>query len=390
MSVVVPPSLLTSFFLALVVFSSLLQLSSAMSAGSKGNYMEIDTLNEFIEFSNRVNSGRASSGVTVYLNSNINFDEASSERFYPIGNSSANPFDGIFVGNGRTINNLVISKGSNYGFGLFGYLEGAIIKNFKLTNSRVVCDTDNVSYVSGIVGHCVTDNYLLCSIQNVEVSNFEISFTGTNVGPLFVGGIAGQTQGSIKDCTVSNGTITFSGVSESAFIGGIVGYSSGNTTGCTVTNASISTSGSRSGQCFAEGIVGYMGNGTLPEPILTSTSSSSSSNVPQSEYVEIVFGKKNLTKEEAIEIIREIVGDDNFEIVRFDTEGDGKRVIVKFVDVEEAKTFLNSVEGYSREEEETRVLRAGFVDVSALDSSPGMFTVSKLLVFVISFGVFCF
>ena len=114
-------------------------------------------------------------------------------------------------------------------------------------------------------------------------------------------------------------------------------------------------------------------------------SSSSSNNPTPSEYVEIIFGKKNITREEAIEIIKEFTGNDDFEIVEFDDTDDGKRVIVKFKDVGKAKDFVNSVGGSVGEE--SIILNIKFVDEKDISLCPKIFIVPVFLLAAICFSL---
>ena len=56
-----------------------------------------------------------------------------------------------------------------------------------------------------------------------------------------------------------------------------------------------------------------------------------------------------MSKEDVSKIIKEIVGNDDFEIVEFEDADGGMRIIVKFKDIEKATNFVNSVEIYERE-----------------------------------------
>ena len=124
---------------------------------------------------------------------------------------------------------------------------------------------------------------------------------------------------------------------------------------------------------------------TTSSPSKSSSSISSSIPTP-SEYVEIVFGKKNITREEAIEIIKEFVGNDDFEIVEFEDTDGGKRIIVKFKDIEKANEFVETA-GYGREEgSKSYIKKIGFIDEK--DVSLSSFKVPSLLMLLFSFVFF--
>ena len=112
--------------------------------------------------------------------------------------------------------------------GLFGYSEGAIIRNVVLDSSCYVVSSYSGSYyVGGITGRCDA-----CTIENT-VNMASVSFTGNTSWNLFLGGIAGYLCASNNDATVRNyanyGSVAHSGtVFGNARIGGIVRYSYGN------------------------------------------------------------------------------------------------------------------------------------------------------------------
>ena len=65
----------------------------------------------------------------------------------------------------------------------------------------------------------------------------------------------------------------------------------------------------------------------------------------ESEFVEIVFDRKNMTREEVKEIIKNITQDENVYIERIETDKDTGEttVIIRFTDAEKAKDFVRSV-----------------------------------------------
>ena len=88
-----------------------------------------------------------------------------------------------------------------------------------------------------------------------------------------------------------------------------------------------------------------------------------------------------MTKEEAIEIIKEITGNEDFVVVRFEDTDEGKKVIVKFNGVEEAKEFVRSAGDY-KGEEKGYITRIGFIDEK--DLSLSSFKAPSLLVLLLS------
>ena len=89
-----------------------------------------------------------------------------------------------------------------------------------------------------------------------------------------------------------------------------------------------------------------------------------------------------MTEDEAIEIIKEITGNEDFVIVRFEDTDEGKRVIVRFVDVEEAKEFVRSAEDY-KGEGKSPIKRIRLIYEK--DLSLSSFKAPSLLVLLLSF-----
>ena len=65
--------------------------------------------------------------------------------------------------------------------------------------------------------------------------------------------------------------------------------------------------------------------------------------VNPTEYVEIVFGKKDMTREEVKEVIKKYTNEE-FSIVRFEENKNGEtKIIIKFNDAEKAKNFVDAI-----------------------------------------------
>lgn len=158
----------------------------------------------------------------------------------PIGGE--NPFKGIFDGNKHTVSDLYInSSGSN--LGLFGYVDGAEIKNVtvqgNVTGFYEEGNEQSGQYVGLVLGVGTTKSKL----ENCESR-------GSVTGCGYVGGIAGLVpRGTITLC-INRATVT--GSSQSGkYIGGIVGYGKGLS--FCANYADITAEGSSVG-----GLVGYV------------------------------------------------------------------------------------------------------------------------------------
>ena len=191
----------------------------------------ITTAEDFISFSKAVNLGISFSGMTVFLDSDIEFTEGLSKEFEPIGKDYYNYFLGIFDGQGHTISNLKMNFSSEYA-GLFGYLYGTTIRNVVIDESCSV-ETSNgavYAYVGGIIGYCFPIKGS-CVIKNI-VNMGSVAFVKGCPDDLYLGGIVGYINSYyspeyisiVKNCA-NYGAITCY-IEDRSYIGGIAGISS--------------------------------------------------------------------------------------------------------------------------------------------------------------------
>ena len=170
---------------------------------SKGENVKIDTIEDLIELSNSVVNGNTYYGRTILLNRDLDFNDINSYRNYenktideikadlgisengfnPIGlskdsenNDVVSDFEGIFEGNGHTINNFY-SK-SSYG-SLFSSVKNGAIRNLNMTN---------VNSISNSCGAAIVRNAKNSTIINCSVSG-EINGKPESGGTSPVGGI---------------------------------------------------------------------------------------------------------------------------------------------------------------------------------------------------------
>ncbi|AHF02361.1 hypothetical protein THIAE_08465 [Thiomicrospira aerophila AL3] len=165
----------------------------------------------------------ANSGFDFELSNNI---DLSGVTWTPIGNSFDNKFSGVFDGDGHTISNLEINS-TGVGIGLFGWTDGATIKNVGLIDVSVKGD----EFVGGLVG----------LLENSRV--YQSYSVGGNVtaSNQFVGGLVGRADSSEieKSYSTSNvGNETNKGEKSGGLVGALFlnssvkqSYASGNVFG---------------------------------------------------------------------------------------------------------------------------------------------------------------
>ena len=137
---------------------------------------------------------------------NINADGISQEcssayGWDPIGNSPQTPFRGVYMvsdsafnTNSTTISKLYIDRPTTVGIGLFGFVEGTVIKTLKIKGAEVVGGT----FVGALVGAIQTPGDALwptvlenCSVENCTVEGPTLANPETPSDGFGTGGLIG-------------------------------------------------------------------------------------------------------------------------------------------------------------------------------------------------------
>lgn len=173
-----------------------------------GSTYSITTTEELGKLAERVRFGQTCAGVTFVLGANL--DLSTVPMWSPIGMDGC-AFEGVFDGNGHTISNLDITdhQGSK---GLFGYTNGAIIKNVGIKDADLFISAGQSSgilvgvakggtiincYTSGTISGYSNVGGLVGSCSSVKVEN--CYSTATVIGSDYVAGYIGGLIGSFSD-----------------------------------------------------------------------------------------------------------------------------------------------------------------------------------------------
>lgn len=151
--------------------------------------------------------------------------------FNPVGNSTGNAFAGQFDGLDHTISALTIKRPATDNVGLFGFINGATIRNVGLTGVSVT----GRAYTGSLVGR----------LNNAARINNSYS-TGNVTGTSNVGGLVGDNNTGTVSSSYATATVSGSGDT----IGGLVGRSYGGI----ITNSY--TTGNVNGANYVGGMVG--------------------------------------------------------------------------------------------------------------------------------------
>ena len=153
-----------------------------------------------------VNGGK--SDINITLDTDI---DLTGKDWTPIGTDYDNSYKGTFDGGGHTITGLTFTTNDEYA-GLFGWLNRAgTVKNVVMEGVQITCN-HRLGYAGGVAG------YSQGTIENCSVS-------GSVSGTVYVGGVVGvQIGGSITGCSSS---ATVKGM---VHVGGVVGQTNGGAT----------------------------------------------------------------------------------------------------------------------------------------------------------------
>lgn len=155
----------------------------------------------------------------------------------PIG-TSANPFQGVFDGDSKTIRNWVYEDATQDRVGFFGYVKGGAIKNL-----TVLGRATGKSYVGLAVG--LSDNGHL----------LRVSTAGTVTGSVYVGGVTGRAElGAVNQCRSS---ATVNGVND---VGGVVGNGGTPLVVSSEFTGRVISSGTNTGGIIGNAYFGYVLN----------------------------------------------------------------------------------------------------------------------------------
>jgi hypothetical protein len=154
----------------------------------------------------------------------------------PIG-SESNPFSGNYDGDGHTISGLYINRQGQFNFGLFGYIQSAVISNLGMINVNYLGST---SVVGGLVGYLNSGTITNCYSA------------GSVSGDRFVGGLVGYALfGSVSN------SYSLVSVSGQDFVGGLVAYT------FFTSGTNCYSAGSVSGNTDVGGLIGSAGGTTI-------------------------------------------------------------------------------------------------------------------------------
>ena len=175
------------------------------SIQNDGSYT-VYNANGLMNVAELVNGGKTDINIT--LDKNI---DLTGKDWTPIGTSFSNKYTGTFDGGGHTIKGLTVTTNDQF-VGLFGSIGYAgTVKNVMMEDVQITSNRSS-DFAGGVAGY--SDG----TIENCSVS-------GSVSGTVYVGGVVGaQWDGSITGCSSS---ATVKGM---VYVGGVVGQTNGGAT----------------------------------------------------------------------------------------------------------------------------------------------------------------
>ena len=172
---------------------------------SNGSYT-VTSADGLMNIAKLVNGGKTDINIT--LDTDI---DLTGKNWTPIGTSFSNKYTGTFDGGGHTIKGLTVTTNDQF-VGLFGSIGYAgTVKNVMMEDVQITSNRSS-GFAGGVAGY--SDG----TIENCSVS-------GSVSGTVYVGGVVGaQWNGSITGCSSS------ATVKGTVYVGGVAGQTNGGAT----------------------------------------------------------------------------------------------------------------------------------------------------------------
>ena len=234
---------------------------------SDGSYT-VTSADGLMNVAELVNGGK--SDINITLDTDI---DLTGKDWTPIGTSFHNSYTGTFDGGGHTITGLTVTT-NDEGVGLFGYLgKAGTVKNVVMEGVQITSNQIYGGKIGGVAGYSdgTIEN---CSVSGsvsgtvyvggVVGAQWEGSITGcsssaTVKGTVYVGGVTGQTNSSatLTACYATGNVIIEIHPTNNISGGGLVGFNGGNGVRACYATGNVTSTGSSTGNVH---IGGFLGN----------------------------------------------------------------------------------------------------------------------------------
>jgi len=242
-------------------------------AAEKGYIIEDDGSYTVTSADGLMNIAKLVNGGKTDINITLDTDiDLTGKDWTPIGTSYSNSYTGTFDGGGHTITGLTVTT-NDEGVGLFGYLgKAGTVKNVVMEGVQITSNQIYGGKIGGVAGY--SDG----TIENCSVSGsvsgtvyvggvvgsqkagsiIGCSSSATVKGMVDVGGVAGQTNSSatLTACYATGNVIIEIDPVKNISGGGLVGFNGGNGVLACYATGNVTSTGSSTGNVHIFGLLG--------------------------------------------------------------------------------------------------------------------------------------
>ena len=233
---------------------------------SDGSYT-VTSADGLMNIAKLVNGGKTDINITLTADIDL-----TGKDWTPIGTDYDNSYKGTFDGGGHTITGLTFTTNDEYA-GLFGWLNRAgTVKNVVMEGVQITCN-HRLGYAGGVAGYSqgtiencsvsgsVSGTVYVGGVVGVQIggSITGCSSSATVKGTLNVGGVAGQTNSSatLTACYATGNVIIEMAPKKNIAGGGLVGMNAGSSLLACYATGNVTSTGSSTGYVH---IGGFLGN----------------------------------------------------------------------------------------------------------------------------------
>ena len=235
------------------------------SIQNDGSYM-VYNANGLMNIAELVNGGKTDINIT--LDTDI---DLTGKNWTPIGTSFSNKYTGTFDGGGHTIKGLTVTTNDQFVglFGSIGYagtVKNVMMEDVQITSNRSLDFAGGVAgYSDGTIENCSVSGSVSGTVYvgGVVGAQWEGSITGcsssaTVKGLAYVGGVAGQTNSSatLTACYATGNVTIEIDPQKNISGGGLVGFNEGNGVLACYATGNVTSTGSSTGNVHIFGLLG--------------------------------------------------------------------------------------------------------------------------------------
>ena len=211
-------------------------------------------------------------GGKTYINITLTADiDLTGKDWTPIGTSFSNKYTGTFDGGGHTIKGLTVTTNDQFVglFGSIGYagtVKNVMMEDVQITSNRSSGFAGGVAgYSDGTIENCSVSGSVSGTVYvgGVVGAQWNGSITGcsssaTVKGTVYVGGVAGQTNGgaTLTACYATGNVIIEIAPKKNISGGGLVGMNGGKGVRACYATGNVTSTGSSTGNVHIFGLLG--------------------------------------------------------------------------------------------------------------------------------------